>query len=1331
MTLYGQDGEGDGDVGPKDSGLPIGAVLANRYRVVRRLGAGGMGVVYEVIDEHLEEEVALKLLHPELSTDDDHRQRLRSEVRLARRVSHPNVCRVHDLGEHEDQLFVTMELIRGDSLRETLARLRRRIGEPLPLPRKVDIVVQVCSALSAAHRAGVLHRDVKPDNIILGHERVVLTDFGVAGLTAELAKTRRVVAGTPAYIAPEVLRGQAYDHRIDVYACAIVAYELIAERQPFVTASLDDAIRRARENPTAPSLPEESAESSVRAGLQAALLRALAANPEHRTRSVDVLAEEIAEAARGHSRAAVWVGGETGQATLETLAGDSRVEQPTVTAVAALGPGKRSSTTSRSQLRVATVLAFECTASPPAAAVPTSAHGQLDTQAVPLAAAGDALERIVVDLGGTPLRVTATSILALFGAPVALGDDAIRAARAAHALLEITANGRAGIDTARLIYRRGPAGPVATGDAIVHAEGLVREAAPGEVRASPPAARQLAGQFRLTEAPEQSGEHERGNRALLVFSGTRDRFERATVQPMLGRREELAALEALVQRVCEQRAPAWGAVLGPAGFGKTRLRQELQRVIDERREIDWLVGRAAPLGEVTPLSLLRSADPSWIETAGGDQVIDQRGAFAAARQWLEHRAARRPVMLLFEDVQWADEASLAFLRALRLELDPGVPVGVLLFGRNEARARDIVPANGVVVELAPLDDRTARELARALAPAANEEDLRQLAGRAGGNPFFIEELARDLGERVQQAPPSSTTITTIVTPLPATVEAVVQGRLDRLPPRAREVVCAAAVIGREFWREAVLAVMRDGGAIDDAELDAILAELEHRGIVAPMPPTSVDDERYVFHSALVGDVAYQQLAPRERRRAHAAVARWLEPRVRDRDDPAVLVAIASHRDLAQDPGAAHIAYVRAGRRALELFAHKEAAHALRRAAELRSAAATDPSGAEKDHLPHAELLELLGDAQVLADSIEAGERAYLEALELVAEEPLALGRLLYKLAHAATERADNQAAIEYARRGLQILAPGDQPTPIARANPTCVAALYGTLGWTLGYVMTDNEVGLPYSERAAALLAGTPHKRELAHALSRLGANYMRAGRWGDQLSCNLRNLRIAEELGDLSMQLTANINLGVTYASLGELDQAIEHTRRAVDLAIRTSAVTTSALVRSNLGGLLLDRGQLVEAGEQLTRAIEIGERVGARRFLPEGYGFLARTRLQQGDLEGAVVAARRSLALASYAAATIDEGIASRVLGGVLGRRGEYAEAEGLLARAQDQLADADVFEGARTTAQRARFFALRDQPGDRERAAELRAEAAPIFQRLGASLDLARLDDDLEVR
>ncbi len=217
-----------GPAAPSGSRFPPGAVIRGRYRIVALLGRGGMGEVYRADDLELGQPVALKFLPPELRADPDRLQRFRDEVRLALRVTHPSVCRVHDIGEADGQLFLSMEYVDG----EDLASLLRRIGR-LPQERAVAVARQICAGLAAAHEQGILHRDLKPANVMLdGRGNVRLTDFGLAGLAGAIDR-RDVRAGTPAYMASEQLRGEDVSVRSDIYALGLVLYELFTGHRAF------------------------------------------------------------------------------------------------------------------------------------------------------------------------------------------------------------------------------------------------------------------------------------------------------------------------------------------------------------------------------------------------------------------------------------------------------------------------------------------------------------------------------------------------------------------------------------------------------------------------------------------------------------------------------------------------------------------------------------------------------------------------------------------------------------------------------------------------------------------------------------------------------------------------------------------------------------------------------------------------------------------------------------------------------------------------------------------------------------------------------------------
>src|SRR5277367_1274720 len=215
-----------------------GTTLADRYRIVSLLGKGGMGEVFRAEDLKLNQTVALKFLPVAMHDDEAARERFYQEVRLAREISHANVCRVFDVGEMDGRLFLTMEYVDG----EDLSSLLRRIGQ-FPQAKGLDIARQMCAGLAAAHDHGVLHRDLKPGNIMLdGRGRVRITDFGLAALSENMGG-EEVSAGTPADMAPEQLAGIEVTQRSDIYSLGLVMYEIFTGKKAYEAASIGELLR--------------------------------------------------------------------------------------------------------------------------------------------------------------------------------------------------------------------------------------------------------------------------------------------------------------------------------------------------------------------------------------------------------------------------------------------------------------------------------------------------------------------------------------------------------------------------------------------------------------------------------------------------------------------------------------------------------------------------------------------------------------------------------------------------------------------------------------------------------------------------------------------------------------------------------------------------------------------------------------------------------------------------------------------------------------------------------------------------------------------------------
>ncbi|HEY3409494.1 MAG TPA: serine/threonine-protein kinase [Propionicimonas sp.] len=232
--------------------IRAGLVVAGRYRLTRHLASGGMGEVWEAVDERLQRRVAVKILHPRTAAQASARGSLRAEAAHLARVSHPNVLTVHDSGDDHGLAFLVMELVEGPNLAEVVAR------EGALEPARVRaVLLQLAGALEAAHTAGIVHRDVKPANVILAVDGTVrLCDFGIAGrMGGELVAEVGEVLGTTYYLSPEQALGDAVTASSDLYSLGVLAHELLCGRKPFDRGSpIATALAHVTETP--PGLPE-------------------------------------------------------------------------------------------------------------------------------------------------------------------------------------------------------------------------------------------------------------------------------------------------------------------------------------------------------------------------------------------------------------------------------------------------------------------------------------------------------------------------------------------------------------------------------------------------------------------------------------------------------------------------------------------------------------------------------------------------------------------------------------------------------------------------------------------------------------------------------------------------------------------------------------------------------------------------------------------------------------------------------------------------------------------------------------------------------------------
>jgi len=296
-----------------------GALLAGRYRIVALLGHGGMGEVYRADDLTLGQQVALKFLPEAVAGNADALTRFRNEVRVARQVSHPNVCRMYDVGEVEGHVFLSMEYVDG----EDLGSLLRRIGR-LPADKALEIARRLCAGLAAAHEKGVLHRDLKPANVMLdGRGQVLLTDFGLAGLAGQI-EGAEVRNGTPAYMAPEQLAGDGVTAKSDIYSLGLVLYEIFTGKRPFESDTLAGLMRARKEStPVNPTTLVRDMDPAV----ERVILRCLESSPAYRPPSALAVAAALPG---GDPLAAALAAGETPSPQMVAAAGEGTALAPRI-----------------------------------------------------------------------------------------------------------------------------------------------------------------------------------------------------------------------------------------------------------------------------------------------------------------------------------------------------------------------------------------------------------------------------------------------------------------------------------------------------------------------------------------------------------------------------------------------------------------------------------------------------------------------------------------------------------------------------------------------------------------------------------------------------------------------------------------------------------------------------------------------------------------------------------------------------------------------------------------------------------------------------------------
>jgi class 3 adenylate cyclase/tetratricopeptide (TPR) repeat protein len=1269
---------------PSLLGQPIGGTVG-RYRIVEKLGEGGMGVVYSARDERLERLVALKFLPPHLSARDDAKQRFMVEAQAAAALDHPNVCTVHEIGETpRGQLFIAMPLYDGETIKARIAR------GPLPLDEAVDLAIQAARGLAKAHDRGIVHRDIKPANLIVTSDGVLkIVDFGIAKL-ADVTITRAEEApGTISYMSPEHARGDPVDGRSDLWSLGVVLYEAVTGARPF-RGGTDHVVLH--QIATAPVTIPRLADDTAPVLLGGILTRMLAKDPNDRHPKATDLVRDLERwvTARAH---ALREGGEGGRA--------APIE---VDDAPGAGP-----------------LLTDATERHPATAVVSALSGYAglverlppDQLAAFVERVREAAEEIVTRHGGVLNELREDELVMLFGVPTAQEDHGVRAVRAALELHERVRSMRqertgvnrdlrlhTGVDQGPVVAR--PAGSqgaryLVVGDAVRLARRLAAHAAADEVWISPDCHR-AAGPFFDTEARPPIASPLGGSvtpRRVLRHRGIRSRLEAAVrtgLTRYVGRERDLARL----QEALDAALVGGGrlvVVTGEPGVGKSRLVYEFrQRIANGGHQL--LVGRCHAHGANTSYlpfaEVLRSC--LGVDPAAGPGAAAARVALRAqeiapelstfiplylhlldldspAHPLLSHlygdqlrvvmqeattallafTARARPLVLILEDWHWADDASQSVLEQV-LEVAADEPLLVLVTSRTAFTWES--PGRHEVIQLEALAEDASVAMLGAIAGVDGFDPAVAsiLHARTGGNPFFLEEICHALLEDgTLQVREGTVRLTAPVDSLqlPDTVQAVIHTRLQRLERESRDLVRLASVVGREFSRGVLERAVPGSGRLPNA-----LQALKAAGLIQQV--RVVPEAVYRFKHVLTQEVAYNSLLEHQRRELHGRVAAAIEERHRDRLQDQLQRLAYHHRHAGH--WAEAIDYgVRAADRLHGLSEFTEALLQLERCEEWL------------EHSP-------IQDATRLRVGILLRQERLCETLGLRARQQELIDRLIELL--EATHDRPSLAEV-YLRQG-------DLFTLLRSFERADTALVESRRLW--------RELGDAVGERNAIRSRGMMfwHARRHAEALAMID----------EALELDRRRGDTEGVVGDLASK-------GAVLKGLGDLEAARLVLVEAYELSERELAADTGLpgglklpYILHNLANVYREMGDSERALAMLRQSMEIGE----SKHLPIQVSYhgtaIAHILLQQGKLEESVEAYRMSVDAARRARFTPGLSQALVALGEVLVGLGRPEEA---LPRLQEA---------------RAYFTQLRDAPGElraveaiaraRGRAAEGAAEA-----------------------
>lgn len=868
----------------------------------RLLGQGGMGAVYLARQERPSRHVAVKVLLPHLVMDsqvqEQYLARFRREANIIAQLEHVNIVPIYAYGEQDGLAYLIMPYLQGGSLYDMLVKRGR-----LPLDETLRYLQAAAAALDYAHTHGIIHRDLKPANFLLHSDgRLLLSDFGIARLlqhemdAAQMLTRAGTVLGTPNYMAPEMLRGEEIDHRADLYALGVIAYQLLSGQLPFQGDNPYALIASLQELP--PSL--QQLVPTIPPAVDAIVQKAIAKKREDRFSSAQAMIQALSVAI---TPSAISSGIDLYNAP--TLAPSNL--QATVPPLQSGSPASRRGSPARhraetplsEERKLVSILFAEVTEAVALEETldPEDSSALMNRYYVHV-------QRIIADHGGVFEKFAGGAFLAVFGLPQAHGDDPERAAATALALRAAMTDDhdlseclqiQIGINTGEILVSNLQSSGTydVKGEVVTVATRLQQAANAHEVLASERIAQAARRAFVFGEERQITVKGRK--KPVKAFPLTEVRHLRLIERPpLVGRRPDLLQLEVLKSRTLEEQRPHLITITAQAGMGKSRLLEEFLSRLDPADGFQHATALCLPYGHNIPYAPLRGllaelldnkigpSDISDVFVRGGytsteasrlaehvhtalnaqeEEHHDQKNIFSAWQLLLELLARQTPRIVIFENLHWGSDNLLALVEHI---LHSRTQASLLVMALSRPELLERRPGwgggsqNTIMLNLKPLTGTQTQELVGRLQTELSPEMRMRIAERSGGNPFFTIELVRLIAE---QGTLRGNDVAVNV--LPDTVHAAILAQLDRLSPQQRKIAQVASVVGFTFRPTILSAVLHD---LQSAEIDAALHALLKANLLV-----LVEAESYAFRHILIRDVAYETLSRTERIRLHGEI----------------------------------------------------------------------------------------------------------------------------------------------------------------------------------------------------------------------------------------------------------------------------------------------------------------------------------------------------------------------------------------------------------------------------------------------------------------------------